>query len=108
MHVAYIVSMPYGMDKWSFQELEGLSEHNIDVTVFPLKYAIGPYMPKEGWGLYVLSKWQLALRQPLWLLRFPIRYVTLLIEAILNRSVVDFFLGFDFAGQMARRGQTGG
>jgi len=102
-NIAYIVSMPNGMDAWSFREIEALTESDISIAVFPLKYAPGPYMPKEGWDCYRFNKWLVILRQPLWLIRHPITYARLLLEAIRTHSLIDFLLGFDFAQQMAKR-----
>jgi glycosyltransferase involved in cell wall biosynthesis len=102
-NIAYIVSMPNGMDAWSFREIEALAEDGINIAIFPLRYAPGPYMPKQNWDCYLFNKWLVIPRQLLWLIRYPITYVRLLLEAIRTRSLIDFLLGFDFAQQMAKR-----
>jgi len=102
-NIAYIISMSHCMDRWTFQEIEELIENDINITIFPLKYAPGPYMPKQDWDCYRFNKWLVILRQPLWLIRFPSIYVSLFLEAIRTGSLVDFLLGFDFAQQMAKR-----
>jgi colanic acid/amylovoran biosynthesis glycosyltransferase len=101
--IAYIVSMPTGLDAWTFREIEALIEDNINITIFPLIYACGPYMPKQGWDCYRFNRWLVILRQFLWLIRYPTTYVPLLFEALRTRSLIDFLLGFDFAQQMAKR-----
>ncbi len=103
-NIAYIVSMPHGLDAWTFREIYALAEDAINVTIFPLRYASGPYMPEQGWDCYRYNKWLVVLRQFLWLIRQPTTYIPLLIESIETRSLIDFLLGFDFAQQMAKRG----
>jgi glycosyltransferase involved in cell wall biosynthesis len=102
-NIAYVVSMREGLNAWTFREIEALMEDDINVSIFPLGYASGPYMPKPDWDCYRFNKWLVILRQPLWLIRHPITYIRLLLEAIRTRSPIDFLLGFDFAQQMAKR-----
>ena len=102
-NIAYVISMPQGMESWTYREIDALTEHDINVAIFPLTYGNGPYMPKEGWDCYRFDKWAVILRQPLWLIRYPITYLSLFLEAIRTHSVVDFLLGFDFAQQMIKR-----
>lgn len=102
-NIAHIISMPHGLEAWTFREIEALTEDDINITIFPTRYASGPYMPKQDWDCYRFNKWLVILRQPLWLIRFPALYVSLLFEAIRTGSLRDFLLGFDFAHQMAKR-----
>lgn len=102
-NIAYIVNMPYGFDPWSFREIEALTEDGLNISIFPLKYGDGPYLPRDDWDCYRFNKWLVVLRQPLWFLKQPGNYSSLLLEAITTGSLVDFLLGFDFAQQMARK-----
>lgn len=101
--VAYIVSMPNGLDRWTFEEIDELVGNGIEVTVFTLKHNPGPYMPKLRWRLYQASRYRILLRQPLWIVRFPLRYFSLLYQAIRSRSVVDFLIAHEFAHEMSHR-----
>ncbi len=106
-HIAYIISMPNGMDRWTHREVEALTARDggMRVSIFPLRYAEGPYMPEPRWGdHYVFDRIRVLLRQPLWFLRNPGQYVTLLREALETRTLINFFLGYDFAMQMQARG----
>lgn len=102
-NVAYVLSMPHGLDAWTFREMETLMQDDINITIFPLRYASGPYMPKQDWDCYRFNEWLVILRQLLWLIRYPTIYLPLLLEAIRTHSLIDFLLGFDFAQQMAKR-----
>jgi colanic acid/amylovoran biosynthesis glycosyltransferase len=103
-HVAYIVSMPHGLDSWTYRELEALEANGIDITVFSLRGTTGPYMPKPEWGLHTATRWGILSKQWLWFLKNPLTYITLLLEAIRTRSLVNFLIGFDFADRMTQRG----
>jgi colanic acid/amylovoran biosynthesis glycosyltransferase len=101
---AYIVSMPHGLEAWTFREIETLTEDNTNIIIFPIRYFTGPYMPKQTWVCYRFNRWRVILRQALWLIRNPAIYITLLLEAIGTRSFIDLLLGFDFAQEMSKRG----
>jgi len=101
--IAYIISMPQGMDTWTYREIEALIEDDISIAIFPLVYESGPCMPRQGWDCYRFNKWLVVLRQILWLIRYPTTYVPLFLEALGTRSLVDLILGFEFAQQMTKR-----
>lgn len=101
--IAYIISMPHGVDRWTHSEIEALREEGVAVSVFPVRYNSGPYMPEAHWDLYRFRRQTVMARQPLWLLKDRGTYVKLLSEARRTKTLVDFWLGFDFAQQMARR-----
>jgi glycosyltransferase involved in cell wall biosynthesis len=101
-NVAYIVSMQHGMDAWTFRELSALDDV-INFHVFPLRYGKGPYMPKPEWYCHRFNKRRVLLQQLWWLVRQPIRYVPMLIEALRTRSIIDFLLGCEFARAMKKK-----
>jgi colanic acid/amylovoran biosynthesis glycosyltransferase len=101
--IAYIVSMPHGLDAWTFREIDALAEDNTNIIIFPVRYATGPYMPKQAWECYRYSKWKVILRQVLWITKHPAIYVSLLLDSMSTHSIVDLFLAFDFARLMAKR-----
>lgn len=102
-HIAYIVSMPHGLDAWTYREIDTLSENDFTISIFPLRYASGPYMPKRGWTCYRYRKWLVIFRQFVMLAKSPSIYLSLVREAIRTRSIRDFLLGIDFAHQMVKR-----
>jgi colanic acid/amylovoran biosynthesis glycosyltransferase len=103
LHVAYIISMKGGIRSWVCREVDELVKSGIRITLFPTKYAAGVYRVPPEWGLYVYHPLKVALRQPYHFIRQPLLYLRLLKVALRTRSLVDFFLGFDFADQMRHR-----
>lgn len=101
--VAYVVSMPHGLDAWTYREIATLKDQGVAVTIYSLKYRFGPYMPKADWYCYRPNKWLVVLRQPFLLLTNPTTYIQLLFEAFATRTLIDFFLAADFAQSMAKR-----
>ncbi len=99
-NIAYLISMKHGLDTWTFRELEAL-ENDINVYLFPLRYASGPYMPKAGWYCHRFSRRGIILSQLRGLKNHPAACFRLLAEAIRTRSIVDLLLAFHFSRQMA-------
>lgn len=103
-NIAYIISMPNGMDRWTHREVDALTRDGTKISIFPLRYAKGPYMPEPAWGRhYVFNRLGVLLRQPLYFLQNPGQYITLLREALETKTLINFFLGMDFAQEMRQR-----
>jgi colanic acid/amylovoran biosynthesis glycosyltransferase len=102
-HVAYIVSIAHGLDAWTYREMDALTEGGLKVTIFPLRYNPGPYMPKQEWDCYRFNKLLVFLHQLTSLLRHPASYIRLFSEALKTHSLGYFALAIDFSRQMARR-----
>lgn len=100
--VAYIISMPHGLDRWTFREIEALSQRAIPIALFPLRYQTGPYMPMPTWKCFRFRRWQVAIQQMAGLLRWRRRYIRLLWEALRTRTLIDFMLATVFSLQMIR------
>lgn len=100
LEVAYVISMPHGLDAWTYRELEALSKGGVGFTILPLRYAPGPLMPKREWDCYRWSRGQVAVRQLVCFIERPLLYARLLAEAIQTRTVIDLMLAIDFAGLM--------
>ncbi|MBN1121011.1 MAG: glycosyltransferase family 4 protein [Anaerolineae bacterium] len=103
-HVAYVVSMSHGLDAWTFREIDELVEKGLEVSIYPVRYVEGPYMPRDDWFCYRYSRLGVILRQPLHFLRKPGKYLSLLFDALRTKSLIYFLLGADFAHQMSKRG----
>jgi hypothetical protein len=101
--VAYIVSMKQSMDAWTYREVENLLKTDMHITLFPTKYGSGPYEPKEDWDCYRYNPWLVLMRQPIYLIRRPLAYMSMLFEAFQTRTLVNFLLAADFAHQMVKR-----
>lgn len=104
LKVAYIVSMPHGLDAWTFRDIDLLEQAGVKVALYPLKYERGPYMPRPDWECHRLVPLLAALRQPIHFIRRPVRYLSLAVEAVRTRSLIDFVIGMDVASQMSSSG----
>lgn len=103
--VAYILSMAKrGIPAFTYREIEILMDSGIEISIFPLKYRPGPYMPKPEWYCYVYSTLLAMLRQPLHFLRRPVKYIKLLALSIRTRTIAEFAIAMDFAEKMRKRG----
>jgi colanic acid/amylovoran biosynthesis glycosyltransferase len=102
--IAYIVSMPHGLDAWTYREIDALTEDNMGIIIFPIRYASGPYMPKRSWECYRYSKWKVILVQAMLIAGHPGRYLGLLREAVQTHTLADLVLAADFARVIENRG----
>ncbi|MBL8132451.1 MAG: glycosyltransferase family 4 protein [Anaerolineae bacterium] len=103
-HVAYIISMPHGIDRWTFREIDGLIPMGMTFSLFPIRHQPGPVMPRDSWRCFRYRRWSILLEQIPALLGNPRRYVTLLREALETGTVIDLLLAQVFARRMARWG----
>ena len=103
LKVAYIVSMNPGLDAWTYREIQVLTEKDIQITLFPLRFRPGPYMPPAHWDVYSFKWIKVILCQPWWFICRPLKYLSLLLEAFKTHSLAYFLLGNDFSQQMSKR-----
>jgi colanic acid/amylovoran biosynthesis glycosyltransferase len=103
LKVAYIVSLNPGLDAWTYREIQVLTENDIQITLFPLRFLRGPYMPKSDWDIYFFKWIKVILSQPWCFICRPFRYLSLFLEAIRTHSFVYFLLGNTFSQQMSKR-----
>jgi colanic acid/amylovoran biosynthesis glycosyltransferase len=101
-HVAYIVSMAHGLEAWTYREIEALAEKRFKISIFPLRYRSGPYMPKKEWPCYRIKKGPVLVRQLAWFFKHPILYLKLFMEALSSKSLGYFGLAVYFANRMAK------
>ncbi len=104
LNLAYIISMPHGIDAWTFREIEMLSAGGSSVTLFPLRMGNGPYLPPPTWDVYKVQPRRVALAQARGLWRYQTDYLKLWGEALRSRTLPAFLLSVDFARQMQQRG----
>ena len=102
MRIAYITTMKRGLPAFVYRELEQLDAGGTSVAVFTTKYAPGLYMPGPEWPLVRLQPARAVWAQPWRCLRSPRQYMRLLALARRTRSIADFLIGNDYAGQMRR------
>jgi glycosyltransferase involved in cell wall biosynthesis len=100
MHLGIIASMKNGLEHFVYREMCELAARGCEMSLFPTKQRSGLYNPQPGWSVYSWRAWRVLWSQPWRFLRRPIRYITLLIEALRYRAVVDFLLAAHFAPAM--------
>lgn len=105
-HVAYVVSMKNGMNRFIYREVSELIESGLDITLFPTKFANGPYMPKNTWNIYKHNMLGMILGLSQTFIKYPRKSVTLLIEALRDESLIDLIIAFDFSQYMKKEGVT--
>ena len=103
LNLAYITSMKRGISAFNYREIDELTKHGLNISLFPTKYSTGPYMPKKSWNCYVYSPYKVLLKQSFFFMRNPIIYIKLLSEAIKSKSLMDMVIAFDFASQMRKK-----
>lgn len=103
-NVAYILSMKRtGLDAFNYREMRELINHGLNISIFPTKYNVGPYMPEEEWDCYIYNPIKVVLKQPFFFLNNPKQYLRLLCESFKTKSLIDFLIANEFANQMKRR-----
>jgi colanic acid/amylovoran biosynthesis glycosyltransferase len=99
-NIAYIISMPHGIDRWTFREIDGLRPRGVNISLFPLRYATGPYMPRSSWRCYRFQRWQVIAQQVMALIQMRGSYLALVREALQTHTLVDLMLAIAFSQQM--------
>ena len=103
--IAYILSMAKGgISAFTYREIEILTEEGVEISIFPLKFSSGPFMPKPEWYYCPFKPVMVALRQPIHFLRNPLKYLQLLTLAIRTKTLAEFAIAMDFAPRMKARG----
>lgn len=105
VRVAYILSMAKrGIPAFTYREIEVLTEEGVEVSIFPLKFRPGPYMPKSEWYCCAYNPALAVLRQPLHFLKRPRKYLELLLLAVRTGTLAEFAIAMDYAPKMKARG----
>jgi colanic acid/amylovoran biosynthesis glycosyltransferase len=99
MHVSVIASLKKGLEHFVYRELEVFAAQGCRVSLFATKMQKGLYNPKEDWTLHRWTIPGVVLGQFACLVRCPLRYIRLLIEAVKIAAVVDFALACYFAAR---------
>ena len=104
LNVAYIISMMRpGLESFNFREIDELVKSGLNIILFTTKYSKGVYMPKPNWDYYVYNPLLVIIKQLVYLIKSPRKYLNLFLFAVKTRSLLDFVIGFDFANQMKKR-----
>lgn len=105
MNIAYIVSLKQpGLIAWIFREMVELEKAGAKISVFPTKYYVGPYMPKENWYTARWNLFDLFISQISWFLSHPGLYIKVLIIALRFFSIAEFGLAAYFTLNMKKQG----
>jgi glycosyltransferase involved in cell wall biosynthesis len=104
MNIAYIVSLKQpGLIAWIFREMVELEKAGAKISVFPTKYYVGPYMPREDWFTARWNFFDLFISQIRWLFSHPVIYIKVLIIALRFFSIAEFSLAAYFAWNMKKQ-----
>ena len=104
MHIAYIISMNQpGLIAWVFREMVALENLGTQVSVFPTKYSVGPYMPKKKWYIAKWNLFDLIISQFRWFFSRPGPYLKALIEALRFCAFAEFSIATFFALHMKKQ-----
>jgi glycosyltransferase involved in cell wall biosynthesis len=100
--IAYIVPMGAGLDAFVYREIEALNELSNRVILFATKYKKGDVLgPKKEWLLRTLTPLQLLIRMPFIIIRLLFN-LSIFIEAIKDKAVIDFIFALDYSAAMKR------
>lgn len=102
MRIGVIASVKKGLELFVYRELTVFARLGLSISLFPTKYQPGLYNPSEDWAVHAWHPGRVLLWQPLCLLMSPVRYLSLLREALAAGALVDFFLAWYFARPMSR------
>ena len=100
MHLGVIASMKRGLEHFIYREMCEFADRGVTISLFPTKQGPGLYGPRPDWAFHGWGWANVLLSQPARLLRMPIRYLALLIEAIRHGAVGDFLLAMYFVPAM--------
>lgn len=100
MHLGVIASLKKGLEHFIYREVCALADQGATISLFPTKHGPGLYNPRPEWNVARWSAWSAVLSQPLRCLAMPVRYLTVLMEALRYGALVDFLLAAYFAPQL--------
>ena len=89
--------MKNGLEHFVYREMCELAARGCRISLFPTKQRLGLYNPRPGWSVHRWRILRVLWSQPWQFLRQPVRYITLLFEALRYRGLVDFLLAAHFA-----------
>lgn len=105
MKIAYIMSMARsGITAWNYRELDTLQKQGVEIFAFPLKWGVGPYMPKPDWHFRKPSPIRSLIHQLGAIIKWPGKYVQLFAEALHYGTIIEFLLAADYSQEMAQCG----
>ncbi|MEX2315987.1 MAG: glycosyltransferase family 4 protein [Pirellulales bacterium] len=102
MHLGIIASLKSGLEHFIYREMCEFSQRGVSISLFPTKHRPGLYNPRPEWVVHRWNIWTVLGSQPWRLLRNPVTYLTLLIEAVRYGAVADFLLAMYFSPQMRK------
>jgi colanic acid/amylovoran biosynthesis glycosyltransferase len=100
MHVAVILSLKEGMDHFVHRELGVISSYGARISLFPTKLRLGLYNPDPNWGLLRWKPLSVLLYQLVCILQTPLKYFSMLREAIRYNVLMDFAIAWYFSKNM--------
>ena len=104
INIAYIISMKTGIARFIYRELEEIEKRGFSISIFSTKYNNNStYLPKDNWFHYNFNKYLALMKQPIYFLKYPKKYLELLFEAIKSKSLIDFILANEFSSVMLKR-----
>jgi colanic acid/amylovoran biosynthesis glycosyltransferase len=103
--LAYITSMATGgLAGFNYRELTEMKLVGTEIVLFITKYISGPYMPPDGIPTYETKVVPIILSHPQSFFTRPIRYLSLLSEALSTKTVIDFAIAVAWSKIMVASG----
>lgn len=93
-----------GLPAWNYREIDILSRNGVEIWAYPLKWEVGPCMPKPEWRFRKPSKFRSALAQFAAFASSPVRYIRLMADAVKTGTTLECMLAWDFSREMRRVG----
>jgi len=101
MHIGVIATMKCGLEHFIYREMLYLEEEGATISLFPTKQNRGLYEPKDSWRVHYWRFTSVLLAQLYWLCKSPLKYLSLLAEAIHVGAVPEVMLAWTFAEHFA-------
>jgi colanic acid/amylovoran biosynthesis glycosyltransferase len=100
MRIGVITTMKKGLEHFVYRELSFFAAAGLAISVFPTKFRPGLYNARAEWKLHRWNVLAVALVQPYFLLRAPLKYLRLFSEALFTRALAEFALACYFSRYM--------
>ena len=103
MRIAYLLSMRRGISRFFMREIAALHRQGVTADIFPVPKGKGLYMPEAGWWRYDYKLWRIIGQNLDFALQHPLRFLSLLGEAVRYGCIKEFVLAVDFSFAMRQR-----
>jgi glycosyltransferase involved in cell wall biosynthesis len=101
LKLAYITSMAKGgLAGFNYREITQMISNDVKILLFVTKYVEGPYVAPNSVDTYKINVLHTIFSQVIFLFKNPVKYISLLIEAIKYGVLKDYFIAQDWKDKM--------